>query len=535
MHSQNLKFILVFSGILFPWLCVGQNPTLPSSITLKDIPAGTFDMGGTTVQNDAPTVSVTLSAFKISEKEITNQEYIDFLNASYSDGWITVSEQATSDPCGMYTETMVVGSGNAPNAGEIFLQLGETGGCTSGGEEESIDNKSWISFDTSNNTFGLLDGAKSDWPVNWVKWYGAYAFVQYYAIDLPTEAQWEYAGRGGQQLEYPTNDGTLDSSRANYNGDAPGVYNPDGHSVAVGSYSANPYGLFDMGGNVWEWCQDYYSESFYADGVTNPLNTTAGTDGKRVRRGGSWNYHSATLLTYARASDPENRGNNHFGFRIVHNASSSIPIITAQPQDISISSGATATLTVTATDATSYQWYSGTKDDTSNPVTGATSASITVTPTSTTSYWVGVAGTDGSTNSDTVTVTITVDLSFFGTWVLANVPTLTDPSPQGDPDGDDIKTLLEYALGLNPMVLDSIPVLTFEGLTQEDASFEVRYTRPEGGVDGITYLLKSSMDLIIWSPEAESTVTALGNGFETVIYELTNNELLFVQLGVQEN
>ena len=61
----------------------------------------------------------------ISEKEITNQEYIDFLNAAYADGWITVSAQQTSDPCGTYTENMVIGAGNAPHAGEVFLQLGE--------------------------------------------------------------------------------------------------------------------------------------------------------------------------------------------------------------------------------------------------------------------------------------------------------------------------------------------------------------------------------------------------------------------------
>ena len=53
------------------------------------------------------------------------------------------------------------------------------------------------------------------------------------------------------------------------------------------------------------------------DGTTDPINTSAGPNNKRVRRGGSWNYHSNTLLTYSRASDFENRGNNHFGFRIV--------------------------------------------------------------------------------------------------------------------------------------------------------------------------------------------------------------------------
>ena len=113
--------------------------TLPSSIIFKEIPVGTFTMGGTTIQNDAPIISVTLSAFAISEKEITNQEYIDFLNAAYADGWITVSVQQTSDPCGTYTENMVIGAGKAPYTGEVFLQLGETGGCTSGGEEEHIN------------------------------------------------------------------------------------------------------------------------------------------------------------------------------------------------------------------------------------------------------------------------------------------------------------------------------------------------------------------------------------------------------------
>lgn len=298
-----------------------NNPSLPSSIVLKDIPAGTFTMGGTTINNDTPETLVMLSGFRISEKEITNQQYLDFLNAAINKGWVTVETQQTSDPCGTYSEKMIIGAGEAPNSGEVFLQMGETGGCTSGGETEHIDNKSWLSFNNTSNQFELLDSDKANWPVNWVKWYGAYAFAEYYDVDLPSEAQWEYAARGGQQLEYPTADGNISLSQANYNGDTPGVYNDTGHAVDVGSYAANPYGLYDMGGNVWEWCRDYYATDFYGmSSVEDPVNEVAGSEGKRVRRGGAWNYHAATLLTYARASDPENRGNNHFGFRIVKNS-----------------------------------------------------------------------------------------------------------------------------------------------------------------------------------------------------------------------
>ena len=296
-----------------------ESTELPTNIKLIEIPAGTFTMGGAIKVGDAPTVSVTLSKFQISEKETTNQEYIDFLNSTYLDGWISVSSKSVSDPCGTSTENVVLGAGSIPNAGEVFIQLGETGGCTSDRVPEHIDNKSWISFNSASSTFELLDADKADWPVNWVKWYGAYAYAQYYGVSLPTEAQWEYAARGGKQVEHPTDDGTLSPSKANYNGDTPGVYNADGHSVEVGTYAANSYGLYDKGGNVWEWCQDYYSASFYTDGTTDPVNTTAVAHSKRIRRGGSWNYHSATLLTYARASDLENRGNNHFGFRVVKN------------------------------------------------------------------------------------------------------------------------------------------------------------------------------------------------------------------------
>lgn len=293
-------------------------PSLPDSINLVFLSSGSFTMGNSS-EPDAAEVTVTLSDFQIAATETTNAQYLEFLNAALADNWLTVERRTTSDPCGTYSEDMVIGADDGPHTGEIWLQLGETGGCTSDGHSEDIDNKSWIDFNANNNEFVLLDATKADWPINWLRWHGADAFAQYYGVSLPTEAQWEYAARGGMQLTYPTNDGTLDDTKANYNGDIAGIFDDDGHAIAVGSYAPNPYGLYDMGGNVWEWCADYYANNFYTNDATDPINTNPGTDAKRVRRGGSWNYHSDTLRTFARASDLPDRGNNHFGFRIVKN------------------------------------------------------------------------------------------------------------------------------------------------------------------------------------------------------------------------
>jgi formylglycine-generating enzyme required for sulfatase activity len=276
-------------------------------------------MGGSGPQNDAPEVSVNMSSFQISEKEITNEEYVSFLNQALAYDWVEIKEEQVSDPCGVYVERLIMATDEGAYPGEIYLQLAETGGCTSEGEIEHINNKSWIVFDEENQIFTLLSADKADWPVNWIKWYGAHAFCLFFDLELPTEAQWEYAAKGGQNFQYATDDGTLDTEKANYNGDVPGVYNPEGHCIAVGSYPPNPFGLYDMSGNVWEWCLDYYDASFYKEGESDPVNINPASENKRVRRGGSWNYHSASLQSFARASDLEERGNNHFGFRAVKN------------------------------------------------------------------------------------------------------------------------------------------------------------------------------------------------------------------------
>ncbi len=178
----------------------------------------------------------------------------------------------------------------------------------------------------------------ADWPAAFIKWHGAKAFAEYYGCDLPTEAQWEYAAKGGADLEFATADGTVDATKANYNEN--NLHPDTGHLEAVKSYSPNPFGFYDMSGNVWEWCRDWYDPDFYANrpdpdygpvnesfvlGTEEPIENFSFVGGPgqsyngdaRVKRGGSWNFHETSLNTAERERDYTWRGNDHFGFRIV--------------------------------------------------------------------------------------------------------------------------------------------------------------------------------------------------------------------------
>ena len=129
---------------------------------------------------------------------------------------------------------------------------------------------------------------------------------------LPTEAEWEYACRAGTTTLYNTGNDTISASEANFGGSL-------GGTTAAGSYSPNSKGLYDMHGNVWEWCGDWYDENCYANipgPVGNPQGPAAGEN--RVIRGGAWDSPAEDIRSASRGSGrPDYAGSNNTGFRVV--------------------------------------------------------------------------------------------------------------------------------------------------------------------------------------------------------------------------
>ena len=259
-------------------LSVSGTQYIPSASDIPDgmvlIPAGEFEMGSHTGKNnERPVHTVYLDSFYMDVYEVTNAQYKVFVDEN--------PEWQKDNIAPEYHDG-------------VYLRL----------------------WDGNNYPEG-----EANHPVIYVSWYAAMAYAEWAGKRLPTEAEWEKAARGGLTGKaYPSGD-TLDISLANYTRhfNAP---------IAVGQYPPNGYGLYDMAGNISEWCLDEYDPDFYATAQReNPfskgkrqatINNFKNVEEKdRVLRGGCWSDNGLFLQVSYRDWGPQNYTSVFRGFRCV--------------------------------------------------------------------------------------------------------------------------------------------------------------------------------------------------------------------------
>jgi len=191
----------------------------------------------------------------------------------------------------------------------------------------AITQRQWTNLGEKNWSRWRFVGDCRESPVEWVSWDDCQRFLKKLnalvkekgAFALPTEAEWEYACRAGTATPFHFGE-TISTDQANYNGDyvygkgPKGVYRKT--TVKSGSFKPNTFGLYDMHGNVWEWCQDRYSFDCYKNSGTNDPQGPAQGD-ERVLRGGAWTYEPGNCRSAARVKTGPKMRDIFFGFRVV--------------------------------------------------------------------------------------------------------------------------------------------------------------------------------------------------------------------------
>jgi formylglycine-generating enzyme required for sulfatase activity len=157
-------------------------------------------------------------------------------------------------------------------------------------------------------------GKKEDRPIVNVTWDEAAAFCEFCGGRLPTEAEWEYAARGGKEDTIYPNGASISRDEANYG--SVGGKDLWHYAAPVGSFQAGAYGLYDMAGNVWEWCSDWLYEDYYRNSPEmDPQGPESGV--ARAARGGSWGFGPKYLRISIRVRAAPGDRSEDMGFRCV--------------------------------------------------------------------------------------------------------------------------------------------------------------------------------------------------------------------------
>jgi formylglycine-generating enzyme required for sulfatase activity len=296
------------------------------------ISPGEFWMGDPEFPDAQPVHRVRLDGFWIDRTEVTNDDFAAFVIAT---GYVSVAERALNpkDFPGAPLESLVPGSVvfSAP-AHEVSLH----------NHFEWWTYLKGASWRHPEGPESSLEG-RGHHPVVHVAWADANAYAAWAGKRLPTEAEWEYAARGGLDRQPCTWGAAIRQAGATgrylantFQGQFPRENTGDDGFVGaapVASFPPNGYGLYDMAGNVWEWCSDWYRHDTFALGSAgvsvNPVGPSEGFDpsekgvSKRVMKGGSYlccDEYCARYRPGGRGKGEPDTGTNHLGFRCVVSA-----------------------------------------------------------------------------------------------------------------------------------------------------------------------------------------------------------------------
>ena len=340
MHSPLRLSLPIALFALFTLFSHAANAADADDKGMVWIPGGTFTMGDSTLHDDEkPAHPVWVDGFWMDSTEVTNAEFRKFVDAT---GYVTTAERppkledimaqlppGTPPPP---KENLVAGSivFRAPDSVSNMQDISQWWTWRKGADWRHPEGP-----DTD------IDG-KDNFPVVQVSYDDALAYAKWAGKRLPTEAEWEYAARGGVDAKpfvwgdkpidpesdtQPANtwQGTFpisDTGKDHFKGLAP-----------VKSFPANGFGLYDMAGNVWEWCSDWYRFDAYSmvdsskitvnpTGPSNSLDPDEPHAPKRVTRGGSFLCNASYCSGFrpaARMKNTPDSSTNHIGFRCVRN------------------------------------------------------------------------------------------------------------------------------------------------------------------------------------------------------------------------
>ena len=278
MFFKHSARTVILSAILFIFFC-SRNPGM------RKIPGGTFQMGSadTTFKDEQPVHTVSISTFFMDARPVTQKSFKRLMNFNPSH----------------YTEDSL-------HPVEMVSWFDAVLYCNARSKRHGLDTVYSYTSVTKNADTGKSCSGLGDLTIDFAR----------NGFRLPTEAEYEYACRAGTTTEYYWGGSYPLRTRADtlaIDSNAVWYHNSQNGTEPVGSRKPNAWGLYDMSGNVWEWCNDWY-DSYDSSSHMDPTGPSTGS--KRVLRGVSWG-DSRFLRAANRSCDLPNVRNDYFGFRCV--------------------------------------------------------------------------------------------------------------------------------------------------------------------------------------------------------------------------